>query len=116
MPRFCCVPKCLNNNKNKKCFHIPTNKDVQRIWLQRINNSKVPYSSRIDLYVVCEEHFNQDCVRPNGKLIKFSLPTLNLPDYCADPENKDIFFQNHLQANHLIEKNLRMEHRFPLPN
>lgn len=65
------------------CRHaIPSNPKVKRIWIERIQNPKlfnVEDSRHLKNYTVCEEHFEDTCKVADGKLKKFSLPTLHLP-------------------------------------
>ncbi|XP_056640382.1 uncharacterized protein LOC130447534 [Diorhabda sublineata] len=87
--KACCVPGCTN--KQAKRHSIPTNEDVCRIWLQRINNPKLMLADTVlSSHRICDIHFEPICRNPNGRLKKVSLPTLLLPGY-KKGEN-DIFW------------------------
>ncbi|XP_056644526.1 uncharacterized protein LOC130450252 [Diorhabda sublineata] len=60
---------------------IPTNEDVCRFWLQRINNPKLISDTELTSHRICDIHFESICRNPNGRLKKLSLPTLHLPSY-----------------------------------
>jgi THAP domain len=76
--RSCCVPKC--ENKIARRYHFTTNKECRTIWLRRINNPKFldMDESRINYNVICQTHFDKECIQENGKLRKDALPTLNI--------------------------------------
>ncbi|XP_057665982.1 uncharacterized protein LOC130899844 [Diorhabda carinulata] len=78
--KACCAPGCTN--KQAKRHSIPTNEDVCRIWLQRINNPKLIIADTVlTSHRICDIHFESICRNPNGRLKKLSLPTLHLPSY-----------------------------------
>lgn len=62
-------------------FSIVREARCRDIWLRRINSKKLFDKSEHQLrqYSVCQNHFVTDCIAENGKLRRFSLPTLNLP-------------------------------------
>lgn len=78
----CCVPECNNRSGTRHRFPV-YEENVFKIWVERIAH---PIFSQLDdygiynSYVVCNNHFSQDCASPGTKRLKhYSLPTLYLP-------------------------------------
>ncbi|XP_057654254.1 uncharacterized protein LOC130892711 isoform X1 [Diorhabda carinulata] len=95
--KACCLPRCTN--KQAKRHSIPTNADVCRIWLQRMNNPKLIIADTVlTSHRICDIHFESICRSPNGRLKKLSLPTLHLPNpskrsgRCITPSIKKLPF------------------------
>ncbi|XP_056632274.1 uncharacterized protein LOC130442182 isoform X2 [Diorhabda sublineata] len=87
--KACCVPGCTNKQLIR--HSIPTNEDICRIWLQRINNPKLMRADTVlSSHRICDIHFEPICRNPNGRLKKLSLPTLHLPGY--EKDENDIFW------------------------
>ncbi|KAF5277521.1 hypothetical protein FQA39_LY18475 [Lamprigera yunnana] len=76
----CCVPGC--SDKVAKRFVIPSEKCIRDIWLQRINYDNLIYLNYSNLkhYRVCKNHFLSVCCDDAGKLKRYSLPTIYLPE------------------------------------
>ncbi|CAH1103655.1 unnamed protein product [Psylliodes chrysocephalus] len=76
--RPCSVPDC--HDKVSRRYHIPTDKVIRDIWLQRIGNPKLSETEEknIKYYVVCANHFHSKCIQANGILLSNSLPSLKL--------------------------------------
>ncbi|XP_056639358.1 hydroxyacylglutathione hydrolase, mitochondrial-like [Diorhabda sublineata] len=65
--KVCCVPGCMN--KQAKRHSIPTNEDVSRIWLQRINNPKLMLADTVlSSHRICGIYFEPICRNLNGRL------------------------------------------------
>ncbi|VEN57909.1 unnamed protein product [Callosobruchus maculatus] len=89
--KICCVPGCGGNTS--KMHYIPKNPQIQQVWLERIGNKKL---SQIDVnllrgYAVCDKHFDAMCKNPSGKLLRYSLPTNNLPAYNIPSDRGNCF-------------------------
>ncbi|XP_044756871.1 uncharacterized protein LOC123315289 [Coccinella septempunctata] len=87
--KYCCVPKCYN--KDDKCYRITEIKDAQKIWIERIGNPDLANLRHASSASICRKHFHADCIGTDGKLKRFALPTLNLPEYVNSRLNDDLF-------------------------
>lgn len=52
-----------------------------KIWLNRVGNKDLELLERSKLYerYICSSHFIPECVGGRSRLIKYSLPAVNLP-------------------------------------
>lgn len=78
----CCVSGCKDSAKRKYVF--PNNVNDFSVWLNRTGNPALKTMDKDQVrktYQICRNHFDSRCDSPgtNQKLIKNSLPTLNLP-------------------------------------
>ncbi|XP_057663143.1 uncharacterized protein LOC130898108 [Diorhabda carinulata] len=68
--KACCVLGCTNKQAIR--HSIPTNEDVCRIWLQRINNPKLIIADTVlSSHRICGIHFEPICRNPNGRFKNF---------------------------------------------
>ncbi|KAF5272657.1 hypothetical protein FQA39_LY07684 [Lamprigera yunnana] len=102
----CCVPGC--SDKVAKRFAIPSEKRIRDIWLQRINNDNLIYLnySRLKHYRVCKNHFLSVCCDDAGKLRRYSLPTLYLPDF-TEPSEQNSFSYSPQQQTFVTPENIK---------
>ncbi|KAF5304126.1 hypothetical protein FQA39_LY01911 [Lamprigera yunnana] len=95
----CCVPGC--NDKVAKRFAIPSEK--------RINNDNLIYLnySKLKHYHVCKNHFLSVCCDDAGKLKRYSLPTLYLPDF-TEPFEQNSFSYSPQQQTFVTPENVKV--------
>ncbi|KAK4879717.1 hypothetical protein RN001_007863 [Aquatica leii] len=86
----CCVPGCEDDSSPR--HRIPTNPRIRNIWLERIANARLQREiTNLNNFRVCEAHFSNHCIERPNHLKKFSLPTLNLPQYNCRNEVEESF-------------------------
>ncbi|KAF5280190.1 hypothetical protein FQA39_LY18107 [Lamprigera yunnana] len=102
----CCVPGC--SDKVTKRFAIPSDKRIRDIWLQRIDNDNLIYLnySKLKHYRVCKNHFLSVCCDDAGKLKRYSLPTLYLPDF-TEPSEQNSFSYSPQQQTFVTPENVK---------
>ncbi|KAF5289926.1 hypothetical protein FQA39_LY14935 [Lamprigera yunnana] len=102
----CFVPEC--SDKVAKRFAIPSEKRIRDIWLQRINNDNLIYLnySKLKHHRVCKNHFLSVCCDDAGKLKRYSLPTLYLPDF-REPSEQNSFSYSPQQQTFVTPENVK---------
>ncbi|KAF5272762.1 hypothetical protein FQA39_LY07789 [Lamprigera yunnana] len=101
----CCVPGC--SDKVAKRFAILSEKRIRDIWLQRINNDNLIYLnySKLKHYRVCKNHF-LSVYCDAGKLKRYSLPSLYLPDF-TEPSEQNSFSYSPQQQTFVTPENVK---------
>nr|CAH7718045.1 unnamed protein product [Callosobruchus chinensis] len=86
----CCVSHC--ENFHSKRHSIPADSCLSALWLHRINNPKLYLLEQTKLknYYVCQDHFDPMCLEKNGRLRRFSVPTLKLPMFLEMPKTPSV--------------------------
>lgn len=79
----CAVPGCMDKLSPRHRFPNPV-KDGARFlrWIELVghpNLSNVDPQKVFNNYRVCHQHFSDDCIITNNKLLKTTLPSLHLP-------------------------------------
>lgn len=80
--RYCCVPGCKNLHSKRHRFP-KKEPEIFDAWVKRIKPAIYEILTMQEMYnkyVVCEEHFTEDCIVPGLRGRKrTAVPSLNIP-------------------------------------
>ncbi|CAI6372503.1 unnamed protein product [Macrosiphum euphorbiae] len=85
----CAVIGCDTKYTDKHIIRhrFPKDEETCGVWVQKSGNNNLLNKSPLQIfnyYIICEKHFDASCSTPGfKKLIRGSIPTLNLPGYSS---------------------------------